>query len=262
MRSSCVTLIGTALVVCAGSVSAQPTQPVDPDGAFDASQLGSDDSATDWRGVRTEMNSVPSVTAEESVTMGLRAFNLAAGDLGMYTSGGSVAALVGQTVSLGTTPSGVEILAVWNELPAGDNRIIEARFWTADDSAMLPFGTQVGGTIAQALSWEFGVGDKVDFAPWLDEMSLLQSTLQARRPTDPNGFFPIIRNVTANFGPSGDSVWTLADGGIDAGSPLISDTSLPDAFSEIKVQYLFSAVPAPGSAIVLLGGLTLARRRR
>ncbi|MFG0327233.1 MAG: hypothetical protein ACF8SC_08235 [Phycisphaerales bacterium JB037] len=257
-----MTLIGTALIVCAGSAFAQSTQPVDPDGAFDASQLGSDDSATDWRGIRTEMNSVPSVSIEETVSMGLRAFNLASGDLGMYTTGGSVVAMIGQTVSLGTSPSGVEIFAEWNEMPAGDNRMIEARFWTADDSAMLPFGTEVGGTIAQALAWEFGVGDAVDFGPWLDGLNILQSTLQARRPTDPNGFFPIIRDVTANFGAMGDSVWTLADGGIDTGSPLISDTSLPDAFSEFKVQYLFSAVPAPGSAIVLLGGLALTRRRR
>lgn len=204
-----------------------------------------------------------SVHANEIATMALVASNQQVGTLGLYNSGGHVDVQVnGGLHDLGTRPDGsARILGEWREFSgAGEHvRRVQAIWATDDGSALLPFGTMVGGHQAQFLTWKLGIEDMIEWRPAIDEVELTRATFFGS--FDGGATFPAQVNIIQLF-QSGLSQWDLA-GAYDVGTDLVSDTSGPSGFNYVMTEYTFTAVPAPAALSVLAGaGLAFGVRRR
>jgi len=202
-------------------------------------------------------------------SLGLVAFNSTTGVIGSYVTG-VASAMQDDVVSLGTAPTGSEIMASWTESPSGIDgqpNLLEVRYYTADGSLLLPNGTQLAGTEVTNLGWNFGVQNPLEFAPFVTDTELIQATFQGINrgsdlgtPSDDRLLLSI--PVTGLF--DGDnSSWSLGTGVVDGGTfDLVAAGGL--AMDEIRIRYQFNVTPAPGSAATIMCalGLGLCRRRR
>ncbi|MCB9844864.1 MAG: hypothetical protein H6811_02600 [Phycisphaeraceae bacterium] len=206
--------------------------------------------------------SVRSVRQTETANMALFATSQNDGPLGYLNSGGQTSVQVNVGLQeIGDRPDGVAVLAEWREIEGNTDfeRRIQAIWTTEDGSALLPFGTQVGGSQAQLLAWNLGLTtDPIEWAPWIASVQLTSAVFFGS--FNGGATFPTQVNIMSLF-QLGFSEWTI-DGAFDAGDNLITDSSGPNGFNYIMTEYTYQALPAPGSAVLILGGMTLVSRRR
>jgi len=251
MAAGCSTAIrkpvtGTMLFLLAGSATGDVVGP-DRGGEVDRTPLG--------------QNNIRSIFPGETASMSLVASNQATGELGFLNSGGEVSVeLDAGPTSIGTRPDGVELFAEWSD-DEGDGDFVRktrAIWFSADGSALLPFGTMVGGQQAEFLKWHFGVGDILEWAPWVTEITILDARFFGS--FDGGSTFAATDSIIGLF-QSGLSKWDK-DGAYDVGLELISDSSGSRGFNYVMTEYTYGVVPTPMTPVLLCGAGLLATHRR
>ncbi|MCB9841219.1 MAG: hypothetical protein H6809_06190 [Phycisphaeraceae bacterium] len=196
-------------------------------------------------------------TPGSTQSLGLRMLGIN-GAQGFVNSFGNVDLVINSGFqSLGTNPSGVEIVGRVRQFFTPDDRdFIEIQIETANGSPLVPIGTTVGGQTAVAFGWELGATNAVDFRPFYTSINIPANGAMATF-TGPGGQ-NTINHTPELVGPNGGE-WN----GVDTDNLLIP---LGDLYNRVLVRYQLnpSPVPAPAGlvAVAMAGGLVAGRRRR
>lgn len=158
---------------------------------------------------------------------------------------------IGQ-IEVETTGQTDVVEAAWSEVVFPDGRYLHFTYRTQNGLQFVPFSAEIGGQPIQAYTYEMGGdGNGVDFRWWVSQVLWEELTISYSS----DGGQTVFSDPTI-YDPISGAAW----GGTDA---LHLGLAFPgDGVNWIQATYKIDAVPAPASALLMLGGGAMALRRR